>query len=46
MVAQGIGGDLVYIASKNAVFAGPNNLAYGAAKGRPGAQVRLLAPSW
>src|SRR5262249_40909717 len=30
MIAQHMGGDIVYIASKNAVFAGPNNLAYGA----------------
>ena len=32
MQAQGMGGDIVYIASKNSVFAGPNNVAYGAAK--------------
>jgi rhamnulose-1-phosphate aldolase/alcohol dehydrogenase len=43
MVAQGMGGDIVYIASKNAVFAGPNNLAYGAAKADQAHQVRLLA---
>jgi rhamnulose-1-phosphate aldolase/alcohol dehydrogenase len=43
MQAQGMGGDLVYIASKNAVFAGPNNLAYGAAKADQAHQVRLLA---
>jgi rhamnulose-1-phosphate aldolase/alcohol dehydrogenase len=43
MVEQGIGGDLVYIASKNAVFAGPNNVAYGAAKADQAHQVRLLA---
>ena len=43
MVAQGIGGDIVYIASKNAVFAGPNNVAYGAAKADQAHQVRLLA---
>ncbi|MDT7651777.1 MAG: hypothetical protein QOI36_3183, partial [Pseudonocardiales bacterium] len=30
MIAQGMGGDIVYIASKNGVFAGPNNVAYGA----------------
>jgi rhamnulose-1-phosphate aldolase/alcohol dehydrogenase len=41
--AQGIGGDIVYIASKNAVFAGPNNVAYGAAKADQAHQVRLLA---
>ena len=43
MVAQGMGGDIVYISSKNAVFAGPNNLAYGAAKADQAHQVRLLA---
>ena len=43
MVAQGIGGDIVYIASKNALFAGPNNLAYGATKADQAHQVRLLA---
>ncbi len=43
MVEQGMGGDLVYIASKNAVFAGPNNVAYGAAKADQAHQVRLLA---
>lgn len=43
MVAQGMGGDIVYIASKNSLFAGPNNLAYGAAKADQAHQVRLLA---
>ncbi|SDM28840.1 bifunctional rhamnulose-1-phosphate aldolase/short-chain dehydrogenase [Allokutzneria albata] len=43
MIAQGMGGDIVYIASKNGVFAGPNNLAYGAAKADQAHQVRLLA---
>ncbi|HEU4426637.1 MAG TPA: bifunctional aldolase/short-chain dehydrogenase, partial [Pilimelia sp.] len=43
MVEQGVGGDIVYIASKNAVFAGPNNVAYGAAKADQAHQVRLLA---
>ncbi|MBT2898071.1 bifunctional aldolase/short-chain dehydrogenase [Streptomyces sp. McG3] len=43
MRAQGFGGDLVYIASKNAVFAGPNNVAYSAAKADQAHQVRLLA---
>jgi rhamnulose-1-phosphate aldolase/alcohol dehydrogenase len=43
MVAQGLGGDIVYIASKNGVFAGPNNVAYGAAKADQAHQVRLLA---
>ncbi|WP_406308358.1 bifunctional aldolase/short-chain dehydrogenase [Streptomyces griseoaurantiacus] len=43
MIAQGLGGDLVYIASKNAVFAGPNNVAYSATKADQAHQVRLLA---
>ncbi|MFP8962663.1 bifunctional aldolase/short-chain dehydrogenase [Streptomyces nanhaiensis] len=43
MAAQGLGGDIVYIASKNGVFAGPNNIAYGAAKADQAHQVRLLA---
>ncbi|HEY1489296.1 MAG TPA: bifunctional aldolase/short-chain dehydrogenase [Micromonosporaceae bacterium] len=43
MIAQGLGGDVVYIASKNGVFAGPNNIAYGAAKANQAHQVRLLA---
>ncbi|GHF93416.1 bifunctional aldolase/short-chain dehydrogenase [Streptomyces thermodiastaticus] len=43
MTAQGMGGDIVYIASKNAVFAGPNNIAYSAAKADQAHQVRLLA---
>jgi rhamnulose-1-phosphate aldolase/alcohol dehydrogenase len=43
MIAQGLGGDIVYIASKNSVFAGPNNVAYGAAKADQAHQVRLLA---
>jgi rhamnulose-1-phosphate aldolase/alcohol dehydrogenase len=43
MIAQGLGGDIIYIASKNAIFAGPNNLAYGASKADQAHQVRLLA---
>jgi NAD(P)-dependent dehydrogenase (short-subunit alcohol dehydrogenase family) len=43
MVDQGLGGDIVYVVSKNAVFAGPHNLAYGAAKADQAHQVRLLA---
>ncbi|MCX5127045.1 bifunctional aldolase/short-chain dehydrogenase [Streptomyces sp. NBC_00347] len=43
MIRQGLGGDLVYIASKNAVFAGPNNIAYSATKADQAHQVRLLA---
>jgi rhamnulose-1-phosphate aldolase/alcohol dehydrogenase len=40
---QGMGGDIIYICSKNSVFAGPNNVAYGAAKADQAHQVRLLA---
>ncbi|MBJ6629720.1 bifunctional aldolase/short-chain dehydrogenase [Streptomyces sp. I4(2020)] len=43
MTAQRLGGDVVYIASKNAVFAGPDNIAYSAAKADQAHQVRLLA---
>ena len=43
MKAQGLGGDIVYIGSKNSVFAGPANVAYGAAKADQAHQVRLLA---
>lgn len=43
MIAQGDGGDIVYVVSKNAVVAGPNNLAYGSAKASQAHQVRLLA---
>jgi rhamnulose-1-phosphate aldolase/alcohol dehydrogenase len=43
MEAQGLGGDIVYIVSKNGVFAGPANIAYGAAKADQAHQVRLLA---
>jgi rhamnulose-1-phosphate aldolase/alcohol dehydrogenase len=43
MIAQGRGGDILYIVSKNAVVAGPNNLAYGSAKASQAHQVRLLA---
>ncbi|MFF8540624.1 bifunctional aldolase/short-chain dehydrogenase [Streptomyces werraensis] len=43
MTAQRLGGDIVYIASKNAVFAGPHNIAYSAAKADQAHQVRLLA---
>ncbi|MFK3980542.1 bifunctional aldolase/short-chain dehydrogenase [Micromonospora sp. NPDC050397] len=43
MVDQGAGGDIVYVVSKNAVFAGPNNVAYGSAKADQAHQVRLLA---
>ncbi|WP_330248095.1 MULTISPECIES: bifunctional aldolase/short-chain dehydrogenase [unclassified Streptomyces] len=43
MTEQGLGGDIIYIASKNAVFAGPNNIAYSATKADQAHQVRLLA---
>lgn len=43
MIAQGMGGDIVYIASKNSLFAGPNNIAYSATKADQAHQVRLLA---
>jgi rhamnulose-1-phosphate aldolase/alcohol dehydrogenase len=43
MIAQGLDGDIVYISSKNSVFAGPNNVAYGATKADQAHQVRLLA---
>jgi rhamnulose-1-phosphate aldolase/alcohol dehydrogenase len=43
MIEQRLGGDIIYIASKNALFAGPNNLAYSATKADQAHQVRLLA---
>ena len=43
MRAQGLPADIVYIVSKNAAFAGPNNVAYGATKANQAHQVRLLA---
>jgi rhamnulose-1-phosphate aldolase/alcohol dehydrogenase len=43
MTAQRMGGDIVYVCSKNSVVAGPANLAYGAAKADQAHQVRLLA---
>jgi rhamnulose-1-phosphate aldolase/alcohol dehydrogenase len=43
MLAQRMGGDIVYISSKNSLFAGPNNVAYGATKADQAHQVRLLA---
>ena len=42
-IEQGLGGDIVYISSKNSVFAGPNNIAYSATKADQAHQVRLLA---
>ena len=43
MTRQGLGGDIVYVVSKNAVAAGRDNVAYGAAKADQAHQVRLLA---
>lgn len=43
MQTQDLGGDIIYIASKNAVFAGPDNIAYSATKADQAHQVRLLA---
>ncbi|WP_062529650.1 bifunctional rhamnulose-1-phosphate aldolase/short-chain dehydrogenase [Demequina rhizosphaerae] len=43
MIPQQMGGDIVYIASKNSLFAGPNNIAYSATKADQAHQVRLLA---
>lgn len=43
MFDQGMGGDIIYIVSKNSVFAGPNNIAYGSTKADQAHQVRLLA---
>lgn len=43
MIDQRMGGDIIYISSKNSVFAGPNNIAYSAAKADQAHQVRLLA---
>jgi rhamnulose-1-phosphate aldolase/alcohol dehydrogenase len=42
-IAQQVGGDIIYISSKNSVFAGPNNIAYSATKADQAHQVRLLA---
>jgi NAD(P)-dependent dehydrogenase (short-subunit alcohol dehydrogenase family) len=43
MRGQGLGGDIVYVASKNAIAAGPENIAYASAKASQAHQVRLLA---
>lgn len=43
LIDQQLGGDIVYIASKNSLFAGPNNIAYSATKADQAHQVRLLA---
>jgi rhamnulose-1-phosphate aldolase/alcohol dehydrogenase len=43
LIDQELGGDVVYISSKNSIFAGPNNIAYSATKADQAHQVRLLA---
>ncbi|MHA7273428.1 bifunctional aldolase/short-chain dehydrogenase [Arthrobacter sp. TMT4-20] len=43
LIEQQMGGDIIYISSKNSVFAGPNNIAYSATKADQAHQVRLLA---
>jgi rhamnulose-1-phosphate aldolase/alcohol dehydrogenase len=43
LMEQKLGGDIVYISSKNSLFAGPNNIAYSATKADQAHQVRLLA---
>lgn len=43
LIDQAMGGDVIYISSKNSVFAGPNNIAYSATKADQAHQVRLLA---
>lgn len=43
MKKQGLGGDIINIASKNGLVAGPNNVAYGTAKAAQQHMTRLLA---
>ena len=43
MRAQGMGGDIIPIASKNGLVSGPNNVAYGTAKAAQQHMGRLLA---
>ncbi len=43
MRKQGFGGDIISIASKNGLVAGPNNVAYGTAKAAQQHMARLLA---
>ena len=43
MRSQGLGGDIINIASKNGLVAGPNNVAYGTAKAAQQHMTRLLA---
>jgi len=43
MKIQGLGGDIISIASKNGVVSGPNNIGYGTAKAAQQHMTRLLA---
>lgn len=43
MRSQGLGGDIINIASKNGLVAGPNNVGYGTAKAAQQHMTRLLA---
>ena len=43
MRKQGLGGDIINIASKNGLVSGPNNVAYGTAKAAQQHMTRLLA---
>ena len=43
MKKQGLGGDIISIASKNGLVSGPNNVGYGTAKAAQMHMVRLLA---
>ncbi|WP_138477165.1 bifunctional aldolase/short-chain dehydrogenase [Dyadobacter bucti] len=43
MRQQGLGGDIINIASKNGIVSGPNNVAYGTAKAAQQHMTRLLA---
>lgn len=43
MQKQGFGGDIINVVSKNAVVAGPNNVAYGSAKAAQAHMTRLMA---
>ena len=43
MRAQGMGGDIINIVSKNSVVAGPNNAGYGSAKAAQAHLTRLMA---
>lgn len=43
MEKQGLGGDIISIASKNGLVSGPNNVGYGTAKAAQQHMVRLLA---